>query len=114
MNEYLEATEIVAHALGHNKLGVTPDQLQVKPNPKGKGEIVYVERTRYFGVERLVLWMVIDGRAFPMNGATKNITPDLDWPREAEPGLWEQTNLDPYQTDKDILQALFSDAPAAE
>ena len=88
--------QVVASALGSNELGITASDLREKPNPKGDGVFVFVPQTRFSGVERFVIWMVIDGEAYPLNGATKNVTPKLKWPREASDSIWQRTNIDRF------------------
>ncbi len=62
--------------------------LRTKPNPRGQGTFVYHPTTRFVGVERHLLWLVLDGKAYALNGASKDITPTLPWPREAEDTVW--------------------------
>jgi hypothetical protein len=92
-----DAISVVGRALQSNKFGVTVADLKTKPNPKGAGTFVYCPKTQFQGVERLLIWLVVDGTAFPLNGATKGaVTPSLAWPREAPKELWSKTGLDPY------------------
>ena len=91
-----EATRTVAASLQTNKLGIEAGDLQSKDNPRGEGSFVYVDRTRFSGTERYIIWLVLDGNAYPLNGATKNITPFLPWPREVNAGTWSRTGLDQY------------------
>lgn len=97
---------VVSRELGTNELGIDASHLRETPNPKGEGVFVYVPQTEYRGVERHVVWMVIEEKAFPLNGATKNITPSLPWPREAPNGLWENTGLDKFQA-TEAIQIVF-------
>jgi hypothetical protein len=91
------AIEVVAQTLGENKLGVTASHLHSLANPAGDGTFVYVPETRFHGVERYIIWLVLDGQAYPLNGATKGtVTPTLPWPREASEAHWARTGLDPY------------------
>ena len=87
---------IVSGSLSPNDLGIEASHLREMPNPKGEGTFVYVPQTRFNDVERYVIWLVIDAKAFPLNGATKNITPSLPWPREAPDDLWQRTGLDKF------------------
>jgi hypothetical protein len=101
------AVAIVAAALGTNKLGIKAADLRTLTNPKGEGTFVYSPQTRFNGVERYILWLVIDGRAFPLNGATKGtVTPTLPWPREAPKTLWSRTGLDPFAA-QEALHIVF-------
>lgn len=96
------SVQVVASSLGSNKLGVSASDLREKPNPKGDGVFVYVPKTRFSGVERFVIWMVIDGQAYPLNGATKDVTPNLKWPREAPDSVWRRTNIDRFMASEAI------------
>ena len=87
---------LILASLGDNKLQIRAADLRSVPNPKGQGVFVYVPKTRFRGDERYILWMVIDGKAYAMNGATKNVTPNLVWPREAPADTWRKTALDKY------------------
>ena len=87
---------LILASLGDNKLQIRAADLRSVPNPKGQGVFVYVPKTRFRGDERYILWMVIDGKAYAMNGATKNVTPHLVWPREAPAATWRKTALDKY------------------
>jgi hypothetical protein len=90
-------TPVARALLPGNKLGIKASDLKSMRNPRGAGTFVYVPQTRFHGVERLLIWVVVDGKAFPLNGATKGtVTPSLPWPREAAKELWQKTGLDPY------------------
>lgn len=89
------AQRLVASYLS-GELDITLDDLEAKANPKGEGVFVYVPETRFHGVERYFIWVVIDGEAYKLNGATDLLTPDLEFPRNADPALWEQTGLEKY------------------
>lgn len=101
-----EALRIVSTSLGSNKLGVTDSGLKTAANTQGDGTFVYVDQTRFFGVERFIIWLVLDGVAYPVNGATKDITPELPWPRDADPAVWERTGLSPYDA-REALGIVF-------
>jgi hypothetical protein len=95
-------SSVVARHLGGNKLGIVATDLMTKKNPKGEGFFVYVPKTRFSGVERLVLWLVLDDRAYPLNGPSKDTTPNLPWPREADQQSWAKTGLNPYSPNEAI------------
>ena len=97
-----ESPRIVSTSLGSNDLGVTDSDLKTATNTQGDGTFVYVEQTSFFGVERFVIWLVVDGVAYPLNGATKGVTPELPFPLDADPVVWERTGLSP----SDARQAL--------
>lgn len=84
----------VIEAVEKNKLGVGGAEFLTKPNMQGEGVYVYDPRTLFHGVERYLIWVVIDDDAYPLNSPSKMVTPGLKWPREAKKGIWERTNLD--------------------
>lgn len=93
-----DSTAVVAGAIDpENKLGVTAGDLEAIGNPHGEGQIVFVPTTRFHGVRRPIVWLVIDDEAFTLNSPSKLVTPTLLWPREAKVGVWQRTGLDPYQ-----------------
>ena len=97
---------VVNRDLGINQLGIEVSRLREIPNPKGEGTFVYIPQTRYSGLERYVIWLVIEDRAFALNGATKNITPSLPWPREAPDDLWQRTGLEKFSA-TEAIQIVF-------
>ena len=89
------AVEVVAPHLAGNRRDIEVSSLQTMPNPKGEGTLVYVPEEN--AQARSVVWLVIDAEAYALNGRTKGtITPTLPWPREAPPGVWDRTGLNPY------------------
>ena len=96
------AVFIVSSSLEGNLLDIAGDQLLAMENPKGSGVFVYVPETRFSGVERFIFWLVLGGTAYPLNGATKDVTPQLPWPREAAEEVWSQSQLDPFQATEAI------------
>ena len=97
-----EAIKTVAASLDRNELGIQARDLRGKENPKGEGRFVYVRKTRFSGVERYIVWLVIDGKAYPLNGATKDVTPALSWPRDAPEQVWNKTGLNQYSATEAI------------
>ena len=85
-----------------NDLGVGGREFRTKPTPKGAGVFVYDPRTRFHGGERKLIWLVVRDVAYPLNGASKNLTQSLNWPREADPKVWKTTRLDPYMATEAI------------
>lgn len=97
-DELSEAIETVAIYLGPNELGIEKDDLVSIANPKGDGTFVYVKQTRFSGVERFIIWLVLDGTAYALNGATESVIPPLDQTRFAGPTVWAPTGLGQFQT----------------
>jgi hypothetical protein len=90
------ARGIVIQSLVPNKLGVGGAEFKTKNNTKGDGIFVFNPKTEFNGTKRYLIWLVIKDEAYPLNGPSKMITPDLKWPREANPDIWKKTGLDPY------------------
>ena len=85
-----------------NKLKVGGREFKTKVNPKGKGTFVYDPRTIFNGVERNLIWLVLDDTAYPLNGPSKMLTPQLKWPREASENEWKKTGLSPFSATEAI------------
>lgn len=100
------ARGVVIQALEPNKLGVGGREFQTKSNPKGEGVFVFDPRTRFSGVERNLIWIVLDDRAYPLNGPSKIITPSLSWPREVDAQLWKKTGLNSFMA-TDAIEIVF-------
>lgn len=77
------ARALVISSVEPNKLGVGGREFRVKRNPVGEGCFVYDPRTRFSGVERNLVWLVLDeATAYALNSPSKMVTPGLKWPRE--------------------------------
>ena len=96
------ARVIVIQSVEPNKLKVGGREFKTMNNPKGEGVFVYDPRTKFNGVKRYLIWMVISDEAYPLNGPSKMITPSLKWPREADSEVWKSTGLSPYSTTEAI------------
>ena len=97
------ARGIVIQALAlPNELGVGGREFRTKVNPKGQGIFVYDPRTRFSGVKRNLIWLVINNTAYPLNGPSKKLTPSLRWPREANEAVWKTTGLNQYMATEAI------------
>lgn len=103
-NDY--ARGLVIQVLEPNKLAVGGREFKTVNNPKGEGVLVFDPRTRFNGVKRYLIWLVVNDMAYPLNGASKNLTPSLKWPREAEPKIWKSTGLDPYSA-TEVIEFVF-------
>ena len=103
------ARGLVIQALIPNQLNIGGREFKTLDNPRGEGVFVYDPRTRFNGVQRYLIWMVIEDEAYPLNGAIKNLTPDLKWPRDAkDPDIWKKTGLDPYMA-TEAINIVFGD-----
>jgi len=83
--------ELVGQNLRSNGLPVTAGNLRMKTNPVGEGTIVY--SPRYFGPNRRLAWIVIDGQAYSLSSASQDVTPTLRTSRAAPSTLWKKTGL---------------------
>lgn len=87
-----------------NELRVGGREFRVKRNPHGDGAIVYDPRTRFNGVERnLVWWVPNDVTACAMNSPSKDVTPLLQWPREACPDAPPTSDVVAYVFENESL-----------
>jgi len=89
-------------------LNINSDDLQAIKNPRGEGVFVYIPETDFYGVERFFLWIVINNNAYAINGATKDLTPTLSFPRDADEVVWEKTGLNKYSA-SEAIEIVFSE-----
>lgn len=87
-------------------LNIRTSNLKAMNNPKGEGVLIYVPETQYFGIERFFMWVVINNNAYAVNGASKDLTPSLPFPREASVEVWARTGLEKYVA-TDTLKIVF-------
>jgi len=106
-SEEASAIMLVSASIESNKIDVTSNDLRAKKNPKGDGIFVYVPKTRYSGVERYVIWMVVDSKAFALNSPSKMVTPSLPWPRETDDVTWSKTGINKYNSASEAIEILF-------
>ncbi len=102
------ALKRVKSNLKSNQLGIGKNTtLKVMDNPKGQGKIVYSPKTQFgsTNTKRLIVWLVVGSKVFPCNGATKNITPDLPWYRDADIELQKAAGWDKY--DNGMIKIVF-------
>lgn len=100
---YQSAIVVVGEELtGLPDLNIKSEDLEAIDNPKGEGVFVYVPKTDFYGVERFFLWLYIENNAYAINGATKDLTPDLSFPRDAKSETWDKTGLNKYSATEAI------------
>ena len=98
------AVDAVARLIdSDNKLTISRADLATVPNPKGAGVIVYAAQGRP------ALWVVVEGQPYAMNAPAKTVTPSARWPREAPPGTWQATNIDPVGGTVELLKVVGRD-----
>lgn len=99
--------EVVGSALEPGNLDIAASDLESMDNPKGDGTLVFIRETQFSGVERNFIWLVLDGNAHPLNGASKDVSPSLEWPRDVPETEWAKTGLDPYMA-TEAIEIVFS------
>jgi hypothetical protein len=97
-----QTLEIVQSSLGYNELNITASDLRSLDNPMGNEVFGFVSQMRFMNVDRYIIWLVVEGKAYALNGATKRIILSLPWPREAPSGVWKQTGLNSYQATESV------------
>jgi len=85
------AIELVGQNLRTNALPITAGNLRMRSNPSGEGTIVY--SPHYFGPGRRLAWIVIDGQAYALTPASKEITPTLRSSGSVPAKSWKKTGL---------------------
>lgn len=102
------AIDLIKENIKNNKLGVKGTDLLAKKNLKGDGYFVYVEKTKYSGYERLIVWYVIGDNAIKLNSPSSMVTPELPWPREIhEDSVWGHAGFDKSDVTKEALRQVF-------
>lgn len=104
-----DAIDLVARDISANKLEIHAADLVARKNPTGEGTFVYVPRTRFEGVERHIVWIVVDDKAYAVTGPAKMITPDLPSPMQASESMWSRTGLSSVHAEEDAVKILFRD-----
>jgi hypothetical protein len=105
--EEKDALRLVGASVEANNLNITSNDLKSKKNPKGTGLFVYVPQTRFFGVERYVIWIVVSSKAYALNSSSKMVTPSLPWPRDADEATWNKTGINKYNGASEAIDILF-------
>ena len=105
--EELNAVRLVSKSVESNKLNVTSGDLKAKKNPKGDGVFVYVPQTRFLGVERYVIWLVVEKKGYALNSPSKMVTPSLPWSRDADEATWNKTGINRFNGASEAIEFLF-------
>lgn len=101
------AISLVGKAIEQNKFNVTAKDLATKKNPKGEGTFVFVPQTNFSGVERYIIWMVVESKAYALNSPSKMVTPSLPWPREGDDAIWTTTGIDKFSGASEAIKIIF-------
>ena len=91
------------------ELKVEANHLLAKKNPVGEGTFVYVPKTDFDGVERHVIWLVLDNRAYALTGPAKLITPSLATAAEANETAWAKSGINRLHAEDDAVKVVFAD-----
>lgn len=107
--DYSKETSLVTTKIANEKLGLEASQFKVTKNPSGEGVIVFYPQTNFFGVERHLFWLVIDGQAYPLNGASKDVTTELPWLRDAKKSVQDRSGLNPAMVGDEVIEEIFQE-----
>jgi hypothetical protein len=102
-----DAIDLVGRAMVPTELKVEVNDLVAKKNPVGEGTFVYVPRTEFSGVERHVIWIVMDGKAYALTGPAKLLTPTLTTPAQATDTEWADTGVNRLNAEQDAVKIVF-------
>lgn len=104
-----DVTEVSAllEALKGNRFGLVEEDLTILENPDGTGYFIYVERVSFGGTQRQFAWFANSGIVSALNGASKNATPGLPFPREASDQHLAGTGHDPINITSYAMKLLF-------
>jgi hypothetical protein len=63
--------------------------------------------TRFVGIERYVIWMVVDSKGYALNSPSKMVTPSLLWSRDADEKPWNRTGINKFNGASEAIDILF-------
>ena len=103
-----DVIERISTELKSNKTEIKLDieKLKYLENPIGNGIFIYYPETEFFGVERNFIWVYLDDNIYVVNGATRDITPNILVARDVPSEVWESTNISPYSA-TDLIGYIF-------
>lgn len=92
-----DVVERISTELKSNKteFKLNTDKLKYLENPIGNGIFIYYPETEFFGVERNFIWVFLNDNIYVVNGATRNITPNILVARDVPSEVWESTKISP-------------------
>ena len=105
--EEVDALRLISGSVESNKLNVKSSDLKAKKNAKGAGVFVYVPQTSFSGVERYVIWMVVDSNGYALNSPSKMVTPSLAWSRDADEATWKKTGINKFNGASEAIDIVF-------
>lgn len=91
-----------------NQFGKTHSDLRVRANARGRGKFVYVPAFKIAGHERWLLWFVLDGQAFALNGPAITVSPSLPRPLDRPLADWDSTGSDAVSIGQVGVSLIFS------
>jgi hypothetical protein len=106
-NTARDPIDLIASKMASTELDIAAHDLRARKNPTGKGTLVYVPRTQFHGVERHVIWIVVEGKAFALTAPAKMATPDLPMARDADDTTWTKTGIDKLNSERDAVKIVF-------
>jgi len=106
-SEEVAAVKTLAqHLRKQDRFPILSNNLRSKKNPRGEGLILYSpEPSRGRGRP---VWIVLDGQAYSLTDAAREVTPNLSTVQEVPASLWKRTGL---ERDKPLnqLQTILSE-----
>ena len=105
---YQDAINIISSELAYNQteINLNPGDFKFLENPVGEGIFIYEPETRFFGVERFFIWVYLNNNIYVVNGATRDVTPNLPVARDVPYEVWKSTKLSPYSA-VDLIGYIF-------
>ncbi|MCI0366127.1 MAG: hypothetical protein L0Y44_12095 [Phycisphaerales bacterium] len=105
-----EPIDLVAGAMVSTELEIEAADLRAKENPVGAGTFVFVEQTEFGGIERYVIWLVLDAKAYALTGPAKMTTPTLPLPTDASESVWAPAGINQLHAEEDSAKIVFHHA----
>jgi hypothetical protein len=93
-------------AYNQTEIELNPKHFKYLENPVGEGIFIYEPETRFFGVERFFIWIYLNDNLYVLNGATRNVTPNIPVARDVPSEIWGLTNISPYSA-TDLIGFIF-------
>lgn len=103
-----DAIDVIATEMVPTELKLNANDLRAKKNPTGDGTFVYVPKTNFNGVERHVIWLVHDNKAYALTGAAKLATPAFPTPADATDTAWARTGINKHNAEQDAVKIVFA------
>ena len=104
---FIDPLDLVGAMLTPNPMGYTVKDLVARKNPNGEGTFVYAPRVMGAPPERRVVWLVLDGRVYAVNGAASVLTPSFATPAIVDDTLWARTGFNRLNAEQEAVRIVF-------